>query len=96
MILIQLSFFTSLQKVFGLTQTVQIIYGITIYELLERFCTLTSEIASEFLLDTDHETLRPEYIIMLEGKDIMGLDGLMTVLDHSCELSFFPKLAGGQ
>ncbi len=94
MIYITLSFFATLQPLFGLSKSVQIEYPIKIFEIFAMFYTNEKMHPSGILLDGNTH-LKDEYMILLDGRNIEGYNGLDTILDKDCELSFFPKLAGG-
>ncbi len=97
MISITLSFFANLQEIFGEIQELQVEspnYPIRIIEIFRLFFTRNRGSAAAFFLD-GNTYLKDDYTMLLDGRNIAGLDGLSTIIDKDVELSFFPKIGGG-
>lgn len=93
MIMIKVSFFAILQTEFGETHNITIEEPIRLLQLFDLFQSKKGERGSSFLIENDE--LKKGFTILIDGRNIHALDGLTTVLDKNCEVSFFPTLAGG-
>ncbi len=93
MITIKLSFFAILQANFGHEQHITVKDPIRLIQLLDLFQSKNGEMACSLFLE--NEKLKSGYIILIDGRNIHALEGLNTVLEKKCEISFFPLLAGG-
>ncbi|MHA2247551.1 MAG: MoaD/ThiS family protein [Candidatus Hodarchaeales archaeon] len=93
MITIKLSFFAILQTKFGHEQHITVKAPIRLIQLLDLFHSKSGEKASSFFLE--NKKLKSGFTILIDGRNIHALEGVNTVLENKCELSFFPLLAGG-
>ncbi|UCE14607.1 MAG: MoaD/ThiS family protein [Candidatus Heimdallarchaeota archaeon] len=93
MIIINFSFFATLQGDFGEEQQITCNEPITLIQLLDSFQSENGEKASAFFLENGK--IKDEFIILIDGRNVHALEGLNTVLKENCEVSFFPLLAGG-
>ena len=93
MILINLSFFASLQEIFEEKLNISVKEPIRLVELFDLFFTKSNEIGSSFFLKNDE--LISEYIILLNGRNINYFKGLKTIISENSEVSFFPLVGGG-
>jgi len=59
-------------------------------ELIER--KIGRDIACKLL---DADTIRKGMILLIDGRNVLHLDGLATVVDHACMISIFPPCGGG-
>ncbi|MFX0015678.1 MAG: MoaD/ThiS family protein [Promethearchaeota archaeon] len=93
MITIELNFFAILQAVFGDEYRITIEEPIPLIQLLDLFHSKDGEKGSHFFLE-DGE-LKKGFSILIDGRNIHALEGLNTILEKNCEVSFFPIIAGG-
>ncbi|MHA1521283.1 MAG: hypothetical protein ACTSRK_13950 [Promethearchaeota archaeon] len=94
MISITLSFFANLQAIFGEIQELQVEFPVRIIEIFPLFFTHKNKSASAYFLD-GNTYLKDDHTILLNGRNIAGMEGLSTIIDKDVELSFFPKIGGG-
>jgi molybdopterin converting factor small subunit len=57
------------------------------------FYTKTGNTADTVFLEG--EFLKPDYIVLMNGRNIHALDGVFTTITETCEISFFPPIGGG-
>jgi molybdopterin converting factor small subunit len=93
MITLTLSFFAFLQEDFGKEQIITIKEPIRLIQLFNLFSSKNSEKGNVYFLNNGD--LKTDYIILINGRNTEAFDGLHTILDSSCEISFFPLLGGG-
>ncbi|MFX0184466.1 MAG: MoaD/ThiS family protein [Candidatus Hodarchaeota archaeon] len=93
MIALKLLFFAFLQEEFGEEQIITIKEPIKLIQLFDLFSSNIKEKGKDFFLNNG--ILKTDYIILINGRNIEAFDGLHTVLNSSCEVSFFPLLGGG-
>jgi len=67
----------------------------TVGNLLNRVADKYGEEFRDALLDRG-ENLREYVRILIDGRDVQGLDGLSTKLHANCTISIFPPAGGGQ
>ena len=94
MISVRLSFYLTLGKEFGQDMQLHLEYPINFFELFQLFSTKSGMKASDYFLEKNF-TLKEDYRILMNGRDIFGYDGLKTIIDSPVEIDFFPKLGGG-
>ncbi len=94
MITFVLSFFASLQPLFGFQHIIKVEYPIRVIELFDLFTDQNGIVATQFFLWGEMQ-LKEDFMILVDGKNIHGMDGMKTVLDHDCDISFFPRIGGG-
>lgn len=94
MIKITLSFFANLQPLFGEEIVIQVDYPVTVIEVFGLFKTKEGMDANKVFLD-GNISLKDDYNILMNGRHIMAFNGLKTIINEDCELSFFPKIGGG-
>lgn len=94
MITLVLSFFASLQSLFGLQHIIKVEYPIRIIELFDLFTDQNGNVATHLFLWGEMQ-LKEDFMILVDGKNILGMDGVKTILDHDCDISFFPRIGGG-
>ena len=94
MITLVLSFFASLQPLFGFQQIIKVEYPIRIVELFNLFTDQNGNVATLFFLWGETQ-LKEDFMILVNGKNILGMDGVKTIIDHDCDISFFPRIGGG-
>jgi molybdopterin synthase sulfur carrier subunit len=93
MITLKLIFFAFLQEEFGKEQIITIKEPIRLIQLFDLFSSNIKENGKVIFLNNG--TLKTDYIILINGRNIQALNGLSTILDSNCEISFFPLLGGG-
>ncbi|MFX0150364.1 MAG: MoaD/ThiS family protein [Candidatus Hodarchaeota archaeon] len=93
MITLTLCFFAYLQEDFGKELTIEVHKPIKLIQLFSLFSSKNRKKANDYFLN-NHD-LKTDYIILINGRNIEAFDGLHTILDSSCEVSFFPLLGGG-
>ncbi|MFX1284269.1 MAG: MoaD/ThiS family protein [Promethearchaeota archaeon] len=93
MITIKLSFFAILQTELGETQNITVEEPIRLQQVFDLFQSKKGERGSSFFIENDE--LKKGLTILIDGRNIHALDGLNTILDKNCDVSFFPVLAGG-
>ncbi len=94
LIKIILTFFANLQPLFGEEQVIYIEYPIRIIEIFLLFKTKEGIRANNVFLD-GNISLKEDFNILLNGRHILAFNGLKTIINENCELSFFPKIGGG-
>lgn len=52
------------------------------------------ELEKEFL-ESDGETISPNLILLIDGRNIDFLDGPNTIIQETATVSLFPRIAGG-
>ena len=96
MIILKLLFYANIRNDFGEEQIVNVQeHHITIIELFQLFHSKTNQRADQYFLDKGGERLKENMVILINGRNIKALNELMTVITESCEISFFPLIAGG-
>ena len=93
MITIELAFFATLQKEFGEINTIVIEEPMEFRQILDLFYSKDDQIGSSFFLE--NEELKKGFIVLINGRNILALEGLNTHINQNCEVSFFPIIAGG-
>ena len=93
MITIKLTFFAILQTEFGEEQKISVEEPFTLIQLLNFFQSKNGEKGSSFFLE--NEKIKSGFTILIDGRNILALEGLTTILEKDCEVSFFPLVAGG-
>ena len=94
MISLKLSFYTTLIPEFGEELDLSVEIPINFFELFTLFSSSSGTLAEKIFLEKDY-TLNSDYNILLDGVNIEGYNGLRTIIDKSCEISFFHKVGGG-
>ena len=93
MIKIKLAFFATLQHEFGEVSNIIINESIEFREILDFFQSKRKEKGSTYFLE--NEELKKGITVLINGRNILALEGLNTYIDQDCEISFFPQIAGG-
>ncbi|UCG03183.1 MAG: MoaD/ThiS family protein [Candidatus Heimdallarchaeota archaeon] len=93
MITIRLIFFAILQLEFGETHNIVIKEPIELRQIFDFFQSKSGKKGSSFFLE--NEELKKGFTILIDGRNILALEGLDTSLSHDCEVSIFPLIAGG-
>ncbi len=94
MILLTLSFYTTLIDEFGESVQIEHPYSVNFFELFQLFSSKSGVIASKFFLEPNFD-LKNDFNILLNGVNIFGLAGLKTEIKKNAEIDFFPKIGGG-
>ncbi|MFX0207575.1 MAG: MoaD/ThiS family protein [Candidatus Hodarchaeota archaeon] len=93
MIKINLTFFATLLHEFGETNSIVLKEPIEFRQVLDCFQSKRGETGSIYFLENGE--LKKGITILIDGRNILALEGLNTYLDQDCEVSFFPQIAGG-
>lgn len=93
MIKIKLTFFASLQHEFGEVSSIVIKESIELREILDFFQSKRGKRGSTYFLENGE--LKKGITVLINGRNILALEGLNTYIDQNCEVSFFPQIAGG-
>ncbi|MFW9904086.1 MAG: MoaD/ThiS family protein [Candidatus Thorarchaeota archaeon] len=93
MIKINLTFFATLQQEFGEVYSIVIKEPIEFRQILDSFESKRGEKGSTYFLE--NEELKKGITVLINGRNILALEGLNTYLDQDCEVSIFPLIAGG-
>jgi len=93
MIIIKLEFFATLQKEFGEANTIVIEESMEFRKILDLFHSKEEEKGSFFFLENGE--LKKGFIILINGRNLLALEGVNTHINQNCEVSFFPIIAGG-
>lgn len=93
MIKINLTFFATFQHEFGEANSIFIKEPIEFRQILDCFQSKRGETGSTYFLENGE--LKKGITILIDGRNVLALEGLNTYLDQDCEVSFFPQIAGG-
>lgn len=93
MITIKFSFFATLKKEFGEANTIIIEEPMEFKQILDFIHSKNKEKGSSYFLE--NEELKKGFIVLVNGRNILALKGVNTCINHNCEVSFFPIIAGG-
>ena len=93
MIPIKLTFYATLQHEFGEVKIIVLKEPMEFRQILNHFVSKHGEIGKSFFLV--NKELKKEFIVLINGRNILALDGMDTEINQNCEVSFFPKIAGG-
>ncbi|MFW9853739.1 MAG: hypothetical protein ACFFFG_01670 [Candidatus Thorarchaeota archaeon] len=90
---VTLTFFASLQDIFPENIDLQIPEPTPILHIFPLFNTKLGQGADTIFLEG--KSLKPDFIVLMDGRNIHALDGIFTTITQSCEISFFPPIGGG-
>lgn len=90
---VTLTFFASLQDIFPENIDLQIPEPAPIIQIFPLFNTKMGQGADTIFLEGN--SLKPDFIVLMDGRNIHALKGIFTTITHSCEISFFPPIGGG-
>jgi molybdopterin converting factor small subunit len=93
MITIKLSFFASLQDDFETEQYVTLEESIRLIQLFNLFTSKNGKPGDLYFLESGR--IKPDFILLINGRNMFTFDGLNSILDKNCEISFFPLIGGG-
>lgn len=90
---VKLAFFASLQDIFPENMEIFISEPTPLIQIFPFFYTKTGQRADTVFLEG--ESLKPDYIVLLDGRNIHALEGVFTTIEKTSEISFFPPIGGG-
>lgn len=88
----KVKFFASIRE-YTKTKEIEADFCPTLYELLIHLCSIFGSSFSRKIFNGDK--ISDEIIIMINGRNIVYLQGINTVLSMEDEISIFPVIAGG-
>ncbi|MCD4653168.1 MoaD/ThiS family protein [bacterium] len=92
--IIKVNFYAKLRVTTGLSSVeLEPAYPVNMTQLIDLVCEKTTERLRKDLLDGN--TIRKGTLLLVDGRNILFLDGLSTVIHENQEVAFFPPGGGG-
>ena len=68
---------------------------ISFYHLCEKIQDPEGYTLKDYIFSPNGFDLGDDYIILVNGRNILALDGASTIFDNDVDISVFPKIGGG-
>lgn len=91
---IRVKFFAALWEITGEKETEIDAKGITVKELLYKLFERYGDKLKKEIMEND-DKVRDHYVILVNGRNIVFLNGIDTKIDDGALISIFPPVGGG-